>query len=143
MHVHQQNTYLESENQDRIIWKKTVTVRGDSRNSFMVGGTTSFFQQQHNFTWQQYLDDEEDEFLLTAFVRLSAPVSGSKLWLLFHQKRAMDIPVHQHPCTDSQLRKEQEKIGNNRRDRLLVPLRERERERHTHTHTMADGQVWR
>jgi hypothetical protein len=28
---------------------------------------------------------------------------------LFHQKRAMDIPVHQDPCTDSQLRKEQQK----------------------------------
>jgi hypothetical protein len=49
----------------------------------MVGGTTSFFQEQHNFTWQQFLDDEEDDFSLTAFVRLSAPVSGSKLWLSF------------------------------------------------------------
>jgi hypothetical protein len=92
MHVHQQNTYLELENQDRIIWKKTVTVRGDSRNSFMVGGTTSFFQEQHNFTWQQYLDDEEDEFLLTAFFRLSAPVSGSKFLLTFSPEAGDGYP---------------------------------------------------
>lgn len=57
--------------------RRRLSEGGDSRNSFMVGGTTSFFKEQHNFTWQQYLDDEEDEFLLTAFVRLSAPVSGS------------------------------------------------------------------